>query len=616
VTERQSRWRLSLAWTALTLPLAPCAAVVYFLFEWLFFITKPSPVSALPAGERVRVLLASPLPLVLPLVALQAMATLVSLVAYPRTRLMALAPAAIGFGALLFLLLDNFTYTLLGFNSLTPWGFLGVLIYAALVVAAIAFAAWKLSAWMTAALARRHALVAGTVLSVFFFTLSVSAKLLPIDVDAAAPPETASAPPGVNPADGDIRRPNILFVGIDGVDADSLSIYGYERQTSPFLERFQVSNVGRTHGSLVALLTGRLPFTTRVTFPPTVLQGDDAKRSLLSVLEPLGYTTLQLGMRHYADAEDANLIGFHAANYRWQSVEQAAAQIGTIDQTDVFRRDVIDRFGERARRFFGTDETIDGFAQIQGRQATPYWSDDRRVETLERYFDTAREPWFVHAHLLDTHCCAYRPREMKFTEEPNLGKRAHDSVVAEADAHLGRLVTALRRTGRLDRTIVVVYSDHTSRWTTKGRVPLIMRFPEGANRGRVHANVQLADVAPTVLDFMGVPIPGWMDGAPVPSDDRIPRLRPIFGVSDVAKREAVAPYLSALTSAGPPNYGAQTVTVVLGAQWFELNLADGRVDSGRIRGYADADLRGYSVDDARALLAAQMESAGFKVAAR
>jgi arylsulfatase A-like enzyme len=47
-------------------------------------------------------------------------------------------------------------------------------------------------------------------------------------------------------------------------------------------------------------------------------------------------------------------------------------------------------------------------------------------------------------------------------------------------------------------------------------VPLIVRFPgeRGAalNRRRVRAIAQLVDVAPTLLDFVGLPIPGHVQG--------------------------------------------------------------------------------------------------------
>ena len=40
-------------WLLITLPLAPLAASVYLFSEWLFFITKPSPTSALPLGGQI-----------------------------------------------------------------------------------------------------------------------------------------------------------------------------------------------------------------------------------------------------------------------------------------------------------------------------------------------------------------------------------------------------------------------------------------------------------------------------------------------------------------------------------------------------------------------------------
>ena len=168
--------------------------------------------------------------------------------------------------------------------------------------------------------------------------------------------------------------PNILIVGIDGVDAESLSAYGYARDTSPYLAQLRdeslffenaFSNVGRTHGSLVTLLTGRLPFSTHVTFPPTALEGDDAYRHLPGLLKRKGYTSLQLGMRHYADAEDANLLGFDAANYRWQDLDHIKRTSGG-DEADVFRRAVAERLDERVGHLFGLRHAITSTPRSRG----------------------------------------------------------------------------------------------------------------------------------------------------------------------------------------------------------------------------------------------------------
>jgi hypothetical protein len=319
-------------------------------------------------------------------------------------------------------------------------------------------------------------------------------------------------------------------------------------------------------------------------------------------------------MRHYADAEDANLIGFDAANYRWQDLESLKAGGGARDQADVFRETVVDRFDARADRLFRTgDDVIDDFAQVQGDADTPYWSDQRRVDTLVRYFETAREPWFVHTHLLDTHCCNYTPDALLFPEEPDQARRAYESQLHETDGQVQRLISALMNGGLLDRTIVVIYSDHMPRWHTKGRVPLIMHFPGGTNRGRVAANVQLADVAPTMLDWIGVDAPSWMDGASLLDDTVRNTDRPIFGVSRIDDHPAVTSYFTALSNASPPNYGAMSVTMVLGKRWFEMSLVDGTVTSGEIAGHTNAAAHEVDDDTARALMLAKLQAAGFEV---
>jgi arylsulfatase A-like enzyme len=361
----------------------------------------------------------------------------------------------------------------------------------------------------------------------------------------------------------------------------------------------------------VALLTGRLPFSTHVTFPPTSLEPDDARRHLPALLKPKGYTSLQLGMRHYADAEDANLLGFDAANYRWQDLDSVESTSGD-DETAVFRRDLAERLDERVGHLFGLRHAIDVYAHVEGRRESPYWKDERRVETLTRYLPSAPEPWFVHAHFLDTHCCSYHPSRMVFSGGDR-ARDALDSQLREADSHVAQVIEALRTSGRLERTIVVITSDHTNGWTTKGRVPLLIRFPGASITGRVRENVQLADVAPTLLDYLDEPIPSWMDGVSLLDEEQRRRARPIFGISGVAGRHGVGDMLTALDEAGAPNFGAGTVTLVAGPRWFELSLEDGRLNGGLVDGHTEPSAP--TVDDrtARALLERRLEESGFRV---
>jgi arylsulfatase A-like enzyme len=90
------------------------------------------------------------------------------------------------------------------------------------------------------------------------------------------------------------------------------------------------------------------------------------------------------------------------------------------------------------------------------------------------------------------------------------------------DAQLGRLLEAMRRTGRLDDTLVVFTADQGEPLGEHGFVrrfrpwlhdelvhtPLILRLPGGAHGGQRHrALVQPVDLLPTILEAVGAHAP-------------------------------------------------------------------------------------------------------------
>ena len=85
------------------------------------------------------------------------------------------------------------------------------------------------------------------------------------------------------------------------------------------------------------------------------------------------------------------------------------------------------------------------------------------------------------------------------------------------DDELGALFAALRDTGTLANSIVVLLSDHGEEFFEHGawqheqlyeeclRVPLVVRLPDGRGAGqRIRTPVALMDVMPTVLELLGV----------------------------------------------------------------------------------------------------------------
>lgn len=129
------------------------------------------------------------------------------------------------------------------------------------------------------------------------------------------------------------------------------------------------------------------------------------------------------------------------------------------------------------------------------------------------------EPFFGFVHFYDPHQPYRAPAELAAqTGDPYLAE------VALADRAFGKLIDALRSSGRLDRTIVVLTADHGEGRGEHGEaahgfllhdatqhVPLVVRVP-GAKPSRCDALVRLCDLAPTLLELLGVAAPPGLDG--------------------------------------------------------------------------------------------------------
>ena len=103
---------------------------------------------------------------------------------------------------------------------------------------------------------------------------------------------------------------------------------------------------------------------------------------------------------------------------------------------------------------------------------------------------------------------------------------AYYAMIELIDDQVGRVLDALRASGQADDTLVIFTSDHGEMLGDHGliqkgcrfyeglvRVPLILSWPGeiGADR-ESDALVELTDLAPTLLEAAGEPVPEWMQG--------------------------------------------------------------------------------------------------------
>jgi arylsulfatase A-like enzyme/tetratricopeptide (TPR) repeat protein len=151
-------------------------------------------------------------------------------------------------------------------------------------------------------------------------------------------------------------------------------------------------------------------------------------------------------------------------------------------------------------------------------------------------------PFFLWAHFYDPHT----PYDPPSPYRESYAGRLYAGEVAYADAQLGRLLDALRASGREPRTVVAAAADHGEGLGAHGEathavlvyestlhVPFLLAGP-GVPAGTVVADqVGLVDVLPTVLRLLGVAPPPGLPGrdlAPALRGERLPA-QPLYAES-------------------------------------------------------------------------------------
>ena len=613
-------------WVALWIA-AVAAAVFCLAMEWVFFATKPSFMTVLTGWERVQILMLSPLPLIAVSAAgcvfLGGIARRIPRARGALVRIGMLWPGLILASSFL-LMLDNFTYTLFRMGVQTS---AGIWRYGYVAVFGLFWiGGWRLGMGMLRGLLARGKL--GRLAAGIACVGAVCGGLgLVLGTDGAAGPIDEEVPQGENPL------PNVLLLTPDGVSAEHLSVYGYERDTTPFVRTHSAgralicengfANATTSGGSIASLLTGKLPTTTRLYYPPEILMGSDAYEHLPGILRPYGYENVDISCRQNADAFDLNMLhSFHEANGRLENSggwPQAAGRwLGM--PTAYFLKSSGERLLDRLLHAAGVKEFEAAYDEVVDKQELTLDYDARRLERLLGLIRAdRRRPFFAHVHLLWTHGPSFYSQHPVFSKtgqqkEP-FERDFYDDAILDADGVLAKIAEALASSKQLDRTIVVLSSDHGRQWGS-GRIPLIFWFPGGAHAGRIRTNAQNLDVAPTLLDYLGIPKPEWMEGVSLLAGDP-PAERPVF---NTAANSGVVDFETGLVDSSrskPPFYSLGRLTATIANRTFALDLNTGNVATGVVAGHTQplGEGQGPSLAEAREILFRHLEASGYALPA-
>ncbi|HKB15987.1 MAG TPA: sulfatase-like hydrolase/transferase [Planctomycetota bacterium] len=286
---------------------------------------------------------------------------------------------------------------------------------------------------------------------------------------------------------------SLLLVTIDTLRPDHLGCYGSPGARTPVLDGLAregvlfetaISPVPLTLPAHVSLLSGRLPPGHGVR-----VNGQRVPESLptlASVLADRGYAT-------------AAFVG------------AAIVGTGTGLQRGFARFDrefILSAPGARAERRAG-----------EVNAAALEWADGL----------AGRRPYFAWVHYYDPH----DPYEPPAPLDAAFRGREYEGEIAYVDGCLGELLAGFRARGLLERTLLVVTSDHGEGLGDHGerthgfllydatvRVPLLFHAPGELRPLRVAGQARLVDVYPTCLEWLGVD-----PGGPVDGESLLPALR-------------------------------------------------------------------------------------------
>ena len=287
---------------------------------------------------------------------------------------------------------------------------------------------------------------------------------------------------------------NVLFILIDTLRADRLGAWGYERDTSPTLDRQashgvrfarQIAQSSWTKCSMASLWTGLDPARSGVTRHEHVLSPE--ARLPAEILREAGFRTAGLYRNGWVQTNFGFAQGFEV--YTMPTARRPPASVRRENPT------LLDA---------GTD-----FDALRAAS-----------EFLHIY---GKERWFLYLHLMDVH-------EYLYDEDSALFGTAYsdvyDNAIRREDSVIDELFQQLALDGQLDRTLVVIASDHGEAFNERGyegharyvyrestHVPLILSFPFRLETGVVVEGLSRnVDIWPTVLDLLGLPEMEGVDG--------------------------------------------------------------------------------------------------------
>jgi len=367
---------------------------------------------------------------------------------------------------------------------------------------------------------------------------------------------TAGAPLLAAETQGAGRKPersstndyNLIFISLTNTRADHLGIYGYQRNTSPHIDRFAqkclvfrnvFSHASWTLPVVLSLFTSQYPFTHGLMNREEAQPLPEPVTTFVDVLKAKGYFTAAfVGDRDYSPKFGLT-SRFHLV---FDPVKNPDLEdwkgYGVLENTMPAARDWLRR--NKDKKFFLLVQGYDTHCPFATPRENRRFARDYRgkIDFTKCYWTFERTRpvkmrsetgLYQEVYLLKT-----KPTEgdnyevMFYPEDVNQMVALYDGEIYNADQLIGGLFDDISSLGLERKTLVVFYSDHGDMFGKHGRfmrggplrgtfyddvlrIPLLIYHPDVPAK-TVTGLGQVIDIAPTLLDLMGLKSPSSFRG--------------------------------------------------------------------------------------------------------
>ncbi len=304
---------------------------------------------------------------------------------------------------------------------------------------------------------------------------------------------------------------HVVLITVDTVRPDRMSLYGYERNTTPELARWFKDGTKFTRAYAAGGWTS--------IAVPAILRGVNPRRLRWTrMYETSRYRCLKapLGnqLRPGETARAMFLLPLSDPHWSFATYLRRRGMITTA---------VVDGgFTEVLSQKWGTGEGFDTFVDMNflaARQRNDARTADKAIEVLRSR--PQGKPFFLWVHFFGPHAPSKRHPEIPITGKTE--SDLYDGEISYLDKHVGRLLEVIGE--QTDRPLTVLLAaDHGERIYNKRsrghgydhsehniKVPLLVKGP-GFPSKEIDAVVGAIDLMPTILDITETPGPAGLDG--------------------------------------------------------------------------------------------------------